>query len=25
VAAKKQGRWLVEDASVQPSQHLLVH
>lgn len=24
-AAKKQGRWLIEDASVQPSQHLLVH
>jgi hypothetical protein len=24
-AAKKQGRWLVEDASVQPSQHMLVH
>jgi len=25
VAVKKQGKWLVEDASVQPSHHLLVH
>lgn len=25
IAEKKQGKWLVEDASVQPSQHLLVH
>jgi hypothetical protein len=24
-ATKKRGQWLIEDASVQPSQHLLVH
>lgn len=25
IAVKKQGKWLVEDASVQPTRHLLVH
>ncbi len=25
IAVKKQGKWLVEDASVQPSRHLTVH